>query len=98
MDKASVQAAFAAAGLSRLLKDYDYIARPSIRLLTTPVEESILAPGTSKIGGTPDLPPGIPWPTCQNLPQSFVGQIHLAGIDPHDTNTLLPHTGMLWFF
>ena len=56
MDKAGVQAAFVAAGLSRLLKDIDDIARPSIRLLTTPVDESTLAIGISKIGGVPDLP------------------------------------------
>ena len=98
MDKADVQAAFVAAGLSRLLKDIDYIARPSIRLFTTPVEESTLAPGTSKIGGVPDLSSSISWPECHGLPQSFVGQIHLADIGPYDTNTLLPHTGMLWFF
>src|SRR2546430_9611356 len=98
MDKASVQAAFVAAGLSRLLKDIDYIARPSIRLLTTPVDESTLAPGTSKIGGVPDLPSGVPWPECHSLPQSFLGQIHLADVGPYDIDRLLPHTGMLWFF
>lgn len=98
MDKTNAQAAFAAAGLSRLLKDFDFIAQPSIRLLTTPVEETTLAPGTSKIGGSPDLPPGISWPVCQDLPQSFIAQIHLADIAPYDTNRLLPHTGMLWFF
>jgi uncharacterized protein YwqG len=96
MDKAGVQAAFVAAGLSRLLKDLDYISRPSIRLFTTPVDESTLALGTSKIGGFPDLPSGVPWPECNGLPQSFIGQIQLADIGQVDT--LLPHTGMLWFF
>jgi len=96
MDKAGVQTAFVAAGLSRLLKDIDYISRPSIRLFTTPVDESALAIGTSKLGGFPDLPSGVPWPECNGLPQSFIGQIHLADIGQVDT--LLPHTGMLWFF
>src|SRR5438876_2787944 len=84
MDKTGVQAAFVAAGLSRLLKDLDSIARPSIRLLTTPVDESTLAPGTSKIGGVPDLPSDVPWPECHGLPQSFIAQIRLADTGPYD--------------
>ena len=32
MDKAGVQAAFEAAGLSRLVKDIDFLAKDSIRL------------------------------------------------------------------
>ncbi len=80
MDKAGVHAAFVAAGLSRLLKDIDDIARPSIRLLTTPVDESTLAIGISKIGGVPDLPSGLPWPECNGLPQSFIAQIRLADV------------------
>src|SRR2546423_14451566 len=92
MDKTGVQATFVAAGLSRLLKDLDAIARPSIRLLPTPVNESTLALGSSKIGGVPDLPSGVSWPQCHGLPHSFLGQIHLADIGPYDTNTLLPHT------
>ena len=98
MDKAGVHAAFVAAGLSRLLKDLDSIARPSIRLLTTPVDELTLAPGTSKIGGVPDLPSGVSWPECHGLPQSFIAQIRLADTGPYDEENLLPHTGMLWFF
>src|SRR6266496_5628217 len=98
MDKTGVQAAFVAAVLSRLLKDLDSIARPSIRLLTTPVDESTLAPGTSKIGGVPDLPSGVSWPECHGLPQSFITQIRLADIGPYDAENVLPHTGMLWFF
>jgi uncharacterized protein YwqG len=98
MDKAAVQAAFVAAGISRLLKDIDYISRPSMRLFTTPVDESTLAIGTSKLGGFPDLPAGVTWPECKGQPQSFIGQIHLADIGPYDVGTLLPHSGMLWFF
>src|SRR5438876_10413522 len=74
MDKTGVHAAFVAAGLTRLLKDIDDIARPSIRLLTTPVDESTLASGISKIGGVPDLPSGLSWPECHRLPQSFIAQ------------------------
>jgi len=98
MDKTGVQAAFVAAGLSRLLKDIDLVTRPSIRLYTTPVNESTLSVGTSKLGGVPDLPPGVNWPERKDLPQSFIAQIHLNDVRPYDTNKMLPQDGMLWFF
>jgi len=98
MDKAGVQAAFVAAGLSRLLKDIDLVVRPSIRLQVNPVNESSLSVGASKLGGIPDLPPGASWPERKGLPQSFIAQIHLSDVRPYDTNRLLPPDGMLWFF
>src|SRR6266566_1640316 len=98
MDKTGVQAAFVAAGLSRLLKDIDLVARASIRLYTTPVNESTLSVGTSKLGGVPDLPPGVDWPERKGLPQSFIAQIHLNDARPYDVNKMLPQDGMLWFF
>jgi uncharacterized protein YwqG len=98
MDKAGVEAAFVAAGLSRLLKDLDFVAKPSIRLYTTPVDESTLGVGTSKIGGLPDLPSGVIWPEWQDLPQSFIAQIHLDEVHRYDVNGVLPEHGMLWFF
>jgi uncharacterized protein YwqG len=98
VDKTGVQAAFIEAGLSRLVKDIDLVSRPSIRLFTTPVAESSLRIGTSKLGGVPDLPPGLTWPQWKDLPQSFIAQIHLDDIRPYDTNRLLPQSGMFWFF
>lgn len=98
VDKTGVQAAFIEAGLSRLVKDIDLVSRLSIRLFTTPVAESSLRIGTSKLGGVPDLPSGLTWPQWKDLPQSFIAQIHLDDIRPYDTNRLLPQSGMLWFF
>lgn len=98
MDKAGVQAALAAAGLSRLLKDIDFLSKPSIRLYATLVEESTIPIGSSKLGGLPDLPPGIVWPEWQGLPQSFIVQIHLDDVHQYDVNQVLPAHGMLWFF
>jgi uncharacterized protein YwqG len=98
MDKADVEAAFVAAGLSRLLKDINYLAQPSIRLYTTAVDESTLSIGTSKIGGLPDLPSGISWPTYKDLPQSFIAQIRLDDVRQYDVDKVLPEQGMLWFF
>jgi uncharacterized protein YwqG len=98
MDKADVQAALKAAGLARVIKDIDYIARPSIRLYATPVDEPTLKVGVSKLGGLPDLPPGTKWPECNGLPQSFIAQIHLDDIRSYDSENVLPHNGTLWFF
>lgn len=98
MDKAGVQAAFVAAGLSRLVKDIDAVSQASIRLYTTPVDESTLKIGASKIGGVPDLPPGVRWPEWKGLPQSFIAQIRLDDARQYDTDRVLPQSGMLWFF
>jgi len=98
MDKTGVQAAFIETRLSRLVKDIDLVSRVSIRLFTTPVDESALRIGISKLGGVPDLPSGLAWPEWKGLPESFIAQIHLDDIRPYDTNGLLPQRGMLWFF
>lgn len=98
MDTTPTQAAFVAAGLTRVVKDLNYLARSSIRLNTTPIAETAIPIGTSKLGGTPDLPTGTDWPEWQKLPQSFIAQIRLADVRPYDTNRLLPQQGILWFF
>ncbi len=98
MDKAAVEAALNAAGLSRLVKDIDRLVKTSIRLHTTPVDETMLPVGASKLGGLPDLPPGVAWPAWKGLPQSFIAQIHLADVRPYDAQKILPQSGMLWFF
>jgi uncharacterized protein YwqG len=98
MDKAGFQAALTAAGLSRLVKDIDRLARPSIRLIATKADESLMNPGASKLGGVPDLPPGTAWPELKGGPQSFIAQIRLDDVRQYDSEKALPQSGMLWFF
>ena len=98
MDKAGVQAAFEVAGLSRLVKDIDFLAKDSIRLYTTMVGENDLSIGTSRIGGVPDVMPDFKWPERNEVPQSFIAQVNLEEVHPYDTNAVLPSRGMLWFF
>lgn len=98
MDKQSVLTAFEQTGISRLLKDLDVLAKPSIRIYPTPVDEASLPLGISKVGGLPDLPPDLIWPEFQGLPQSFIAQFRLAEVKPYDAEGILPATGMLWFF
>ncbi|HLZ81336.1 MAG TPA: YwqG family protein [Ktedonobacteraceae bacterium] len=98
MDKTDLQAAFVAAGLSRLIKDIDRLARPSIRITAEEVDESLMYVGASKLGGVPDLPAGAAWPEWKGLPQSFIAQIRLDDVSQYDTEKVLPQSGMLWFF
>jgi len=98
MNKVDLQAAFVAAGLSRVIKDIDRLARQSIRLLATEADESFINIGASKLGGVPDLPPGAAWPELKGLPQSFIAQIRLDEVRLYDTDKVLPQSGMLWFF
>ena len=98
MNKADFQAALTSAGLSRLVKDIDRLARPSIRILATKTNESLMKPGASKLGGVPDLPPGTTWPELKGEPQSFIAQIRLDDVRQYDSEKVLPQSGMLWFF
>jgi uncharacterized protein YwqG len=101
MDQAHLRAAFVAAGFSHLVSQMDLLVQPSIRLAAAPVDEASLPPGASKLGGLPDLPRGVEWPTWNDLPQSFLVQLRLADVQPFLRGALagaLPEQGMLWFF
>lgn len=62
----------------------------------TRTREKYSARGNSRIGGLPDLPPELPWPTIEKKPLSFLCQIRLFDLRglTHD----LPRAGMLYFF
>jgi len=101
MENEELHAAFLSAGVGRLAPVLDRLARPSIRLLAAPAQESLLPVGASKLGGLPDLPAGVAWPEWAGLPQSFVGQVRLADLRSALQGALagaLPEQGMLWFF
>ncbi len=98
MNKADLAAAFESAGIGRLTKDIDALAKPSIRLVTTAADEAALEVGASKVGGVPDVPTGFVWPQWKGMAQSFIAQIRLADVHPYDVDGVLPERGMLWFF
>lgn len=98
MNKNEVEAVFKGAGLTRLLKDLDALAKPSIRLSTNSAVEEAFAIGTSKVGGLPDLPADITWPEWKGTPQSFIAQLRMEDVQEYDINKVLPTNGMLWFF
>ncbi|WP_432726864.1 DUF1963 domain-containing protein [Variovorax sp. W6] len=70
-------------------------ARQALRLCTTQSED-YATPGSTRIGGTPDLPPGIDYPSTDGRLWRFYAQIDLAEIAA--LQSWLPRTGRLYFF
>jgi len=97
MDKAALLQALPAS-LARIRKDIERLAQDAVRLTSHAVDEARLPAGASKLGGTPDLPPGAAWPYWKNLPMSFVAQVRLSDVRPFDTAHRLPAAGLLLFF
>jgi uncharacterized protein YwqG len=70
----------------------------------TPADEGASpAPGGTKLGGVPDVPPGFEWPDWRGGDLGFVGQIRLADVaalDGFDApgQTPLPPDGLLLVF
>lgn len=53
----------------------------------------------SRIGGDPDLPDNEEWPlNSEGTPMTFLAQLRLSELVPHDVEALLPAKGMLYFF
>jgi uncharacterized protein YwqG len=88
----------ALAGLIRVSEQIEHVALPSIRLVAQREDETQLRPGTTKFGGSPDLPLGLSWPECNGSPIPFVAQINLSDVALYDTEHLLPLSGLLSFF
>lgn len=81
-----------AAGLGRLAEGLAALARPAIRLVPSAGEAG------SRIGGAPDLPPGLAWPEFRGQPQSFVAQVRCEEVAHLDPSGALPGAGLLSFF
>jgi uncharacterized protein YwqG len=86
------------AGLARIRADIGRLAQDAVRLTSRAADEAQLPVGASKLGGAPDLPPGIAWPAWKNTPMSFIAQVRLSDVRPFDTAHRLPATGLLVFF
>jgi Uncharacterized protein conserved in bacteria len=85
-------------GLERVSGKIMANLRNAVSLRTGTTMEDQLEPGRSKIGGRPDLPAGVEWPVFNAKHLSFIAQLNLTEIAPHDTEQLLPATGTLYFF
>lgn len=71
------------------------LAQPSVQFKTRRADVPV---GKSKVGGDPDLPLGEPWPTREQIPFTFVGQLDLAEVTRHLPSSPLPDSGLLLFF
>jgi uncharacterized protein YwqG len=87
-----------AIGLSRVSQSIASLLERSIRFDTTQVNEDELETGASKVGGCPDLPPGIAWPAWKESPLSFLAQINLAELARFEAAKPLSASGTLFFF
>lgn len=85
-------------GLTRVAAQIEGYVKDSIRLIPEKTNEENLKIGVTKIGGHPDLPPEIQWPSWNNIPQSFIAQLRLADFIDFDFAAQLPQNGWLYFF
>lgn len=86
------------AGLARVADDLEKLMMLSIRITASPAAEGELKSGSSKLGGTPDLPEGTAWPECSGVPMALLAQLRLQDIASYDPDGRLPKSGMLYFF
>ncbi|BAV04078.1 Uncharacterized protein YwqG [Filimonas lacunae] len=100
MNKQDFIAAVNAAQLNQHLPHFEALMKDSIWHTLTPISDYADEPlGKSRIGGIPDLPPGMDWPRSDDgVSLSFVAQLNLAELKPFDTYQLLPDSGYLFFF
>ena len=100
-----------AKGLDEIAQTVEELQRQTIILHFKDSEEAVPV-GASKIGGYPDLPPDIDYPTMsgytcrrgdkveryEECAMQLVAQINLCDIAALDVENKLPHSGMLYFF
>jgi hypothetical protein len=83
----------------RLIVDAErYLDEDDPRWLSEDVEEDDSPVGVSKIGGLPDLPPGVLWPQIEGKAISFLAQIRLSDLRGMPGAETLPDSGLLAFF
>jgi hypothetical protein len=85
-------------GLERVAEHLKRFLKPTICMDSNPASTHLLPLGTSKLGGFPDLPPTLVWPTWEEIPMVFLAQINLQDVAPYDKEQLLPSHGFLYFF
>lgn len=54
--------------------------------------------GASRVGGFPNLPQEMLWPTWKEKPLDFLAQIRLTDVARLDADGVLPSSGLLYFF
>lgn len=100
------------AGLAAYADTLLAVARPAALFVPTPTSDAQIAVASSKIGGWPDLPPNVEWPTadevlfrswndfevCGTFPIPFLVQINLNDLSGAELDIPLPQHGLLSVF
>ncbi len=98
LDPSTLAKRLADSGLEQYSRDLVPLLKPSIGIVTEPSDESTLSLGTSKFGGSPDLPHDEKWPELYSYALDFIAQIKLTDVAAYDVNHQLPSSGILYFF
>lgn len=98
MEKAAFAEELREAGLGEYVEQILPFATQCIRLHAPSTTLADLPIGASRIGGLPDLPPGVTWLTRNGRFCEFIAQIDLAEASQYDPTGLLPKEGQLLFF
>ncbi len=95
VDPVAVDKAARQAGLERVAQRAGAAARGGVAIRRRPGAAPVQARGTTRLGGSPDLPPSQPWPRCARRPMAFLGQVRAEDLPP---GSGLPAAGLLAFF
>jgi uncharacterized protein YwqG len=80
------------------IENFIKMVRPTIGIKSKACQDAQIPLGKSKIGGQPDLPGDLQWPTFNNKPMIFVAQYNLADVPPESNNGVLPAEGFFYVF
>jgi uncharacterized protein YwqG len=86
------------AGLDEYESQLTEAVAESIFITTEASPQESFPIGASRIGGLPDLPAELEWPSADDTPLAFLAQFNLDELRKFDTRTLLPESGFLFFF
>ncbi len=98
MTRDVIAQAFKDAGLAGRGPELLALVRPCIQLTVSRTDESQLALGAARFGGSPDLPAGTPWPAWRDGRLAFIAQLNLTELASFEATKVLPSSGYLYFF
>lgn len=85
-------------GLTRVASEIASYWSPGVILKLKRAGKKALPPGSSRLGGEPDLPQNTPWPQWSGNAMNFIAQFKLEEVATAQPDNLLPKTGLLSLF
>lgn len=98
MNRNDLIMAFKRAGLGAHATALADLAAPAVRIAVNATESDALPLGASRIGGMPDVPSDLEWPTWRDNPLAFIAQLDMADVSCFAGADVLPGAGHLAFF